>query len=156
MISTLKVKTTMTYKSVSQNYYDHTTRTLQKAVSRLFRLVSLFTRGQWDMIRSPDKNSYGITANAMQLLPVLPQQLGHKFDHTIKRSKVILVLSFQQILSPWCCIPRFSLRAFLVQEKKILTIYWHGSHLVLWCRTIWTSCQHPFDRRPHVKLVKTV
>ena len=30
------------------------------------------------------------------VLPVLPQLLGCKFDHTIKRSKVILVSSFQQ------------------------------------------------------------
>ena len=51
-----------------------------------------------DTIRSPDKNSYCISAKALQLLPVLPQQLGQKFDHTIKRSKIILVLSFQQTL----------------------------------------------------------
>ena len=46
--------------------------------------------GPWATIRSPDKNSYCISVNAMQLLPVLPQQ-GHIFDHTVKRSKVILV-----------------------------------------------------------------
>ena len=32
------------------------------------------------MICSPDKNSYSISANTMQLLPVLPQQQGHKSD----------------------------------------------------------------------------
>ena len=31
------------------------------------------------------------------ILPVLPQQIGHKSDHTVKRSKVILVSSFEQI-----------------------------------------------------------
>ena len=39
------------------------------------------------MIRSPHKNSYCISANAMQLLPVLPQQLGHKFGHTVIKVK---------------------------------------------------------------------
>ena len=34
------------------------------------------TRGPWAIIHSPDKNSYCISAKAMQLLPVLPQQLG--------------------------------------------------------------------------------
>ena len=47
------------------------------------------TRGPWATVHSSiylqmPRNS----------LPVLPQQLGHKFDHTIKRSKVILVSSF--------------------------------------------------------------
>ena len=46
------------------------------------------------MIRSPDKYSYSISAMQF-ILPVLPQQLGNKFDFTVKRSKVILV-SFEQ------------------------------------------------------------
>ena len=50
------------------------------------------------MIRSPDKNSFYLSENAMQLLPVLPEQLGHKFDLIQKRSKVILVSSFEQTL----------------------------------------------------------
>ena len=50
------------------------------------------------MNRSSDKNSVDISANAMQLLPVSLQQLGHKFDHTRERSKVILASSFQQNL----------------------------------------------------------
>ena len=53
------------------------------------------TRGLWAMIHSPDKNSCCLSVNAMQILPVLPQQLGHKFDHTIKRSNIIQVSSFQ-------------------------------------------------------------
>ena len=54
-------------------------------------------------------------------------------------------------LSPLCYIPRFSLYAFLVLEKKILcvfTVYRHGGHLVQWRGT---NCQYPFDRRPHRK-----
>ena len=54
------------------------------------------TRGPWATIRSRDKNDYYISANTMQLLPELPQQLGHKFDHTIKRLTVILVSPFEQ------------------------------------------------------------
>ena len=53
-------------------------------------------RGPWASIRSPDTNSYCISANTMQLLPVLQQQLGHTFDHTLKTSTVILVSSFEQ------------------------------------------------------------
>ena len=49
------------------------------------------TRGPWTMIHLPDKNSYWISTNVMQFLPVLPQPLGYKFDYIIKRSKVILV-----------------------------------------------------------------
>ena len=35
-------------------------------------------------IRSSDENSHYISANTMQLLPVLPQQLGHTFDIAVK------------------------------------------------------------------------
>ena len=42
------------------------------------------------------KKSYCISANTMQLLPVLPQQLGNKFDHAVKRSTVIQISSFEQ------------------------------------------------------------
>ena len=54
------------------------------------------TRGPWATIHSPDKNSYCTSANATQFLPLLPQQLGYKSDHTIKRSKVIIVSLFEQ------------------------------------------------------------
>ena len=53
------------------------------------------SRGTWATIRSPDRNSHCISANDMQLLPVLKQQLGHKVDHTVKRSKVILISAFE-------------------------------------------------------------
>ena len=62
------------------------------------------------------------------ILPVLPQQLGHKFDHTIKGSKAILVSSFGKIwylLSHRCCVPRFSLKAFLVLKMKLLKCFYH-------------------------------
>ena len=51
---------------------------------------------------------------------------GHKFDHAVKRSIINLGLSFEQIwmiLSPQCCITRFSLEAFLVLEKKIFKCF---------------------------------
>ena len=48
------------------------------------------------LIKTAIACSYCISANAMQLLPVLPQQLGQKSDHIIKRSKIILESSFQQ------------------------------------------------------------
>ena len=50
------------------------------------------------MISSHDKNSYCISANAMQLLPVMPQQLGHQFlpTPTIKRAKVILPVNVRR------------------------------------------------------------
>ena len=48
------------------------------------------------MIRLPDENKYCISANTMQLFPVLPKQLRHKFDDTIKRSNIILVSPFEQ------------------------------------------------------------
>ena len=38
----------------------------------------------------------GLLATAVQRLPVLQQRLGHKFDHTVKRSKATLVSSFEQ------------------------------------------------------------
>ena len=50
------------------------------------------------MIQSPDKNSYCISANTMKLISALPQQLGHKSDQIIKRSRVILVSSYEQTL----------------------------------------------------------
>ena len=59
------------------------------------------------------------------ILPVLPQQLGQKFDSAVKRSKVILGSSFEQTwwtLRPQCYISRFSLKAFLVLDKKILSV----------------------------------
>ena len=37
------------------------------------------------------------------------------------------------------------------EDFKCFTIYGHGSHLVQWLRTIQTKCQHPFDKRIHVK-----
>ena len=53
----------------------------------------------WATIRSPDKNSCCISANIMNLLPVLPQQIGHKFNHIVKRSTVIVVSSFEQTVA---------------------------------------------------------
>ena len=55
------------------------------------------------------------------ILPILPQQMGQKFDSAIERSKVNLRSSSEQIwltLLPRCYIPRFSLKAFLVMEKR--------------------------------------
>ena len=46
-------------------------------------------RGQWATIDSP-----AYLQMPCNSLPVLPQQLGHKSDHTIKWSKVILVSTF--------------------------------------------------------------
>ena len=40
---------------------------------------------------------------------------------------------------------------FLRRFLKALTIYLHGGHLIQWCGTIWTNCQYPFARWPHVK-----
>ena len=53
-------------------------------------------------------------------------------------------------------IIRFSLKAFLVLEKKILSVftiheYGHSGYLVQWHGTIKTHFQYPFDRRPSVK-----
>ena len=45
-----------------------------------------------------------------------------------ERSRFILGSSFEQtwqILSPYCYIPRFSLKAFLVLDKKILKCFYH-------------------------------
>ena len=53
---------------------------------------------------------------------------GRKFDLATKKSKVNLGSSFEQtweIFSPWCYIPRFSLEAFLVLEKKIFKCFYH-------------------------------
>ena len=78
-----------------------------------------------------------------------------------KKSKVNLRSSFEQIwysLSPRCCIPRFSLKAFFVLEKKILSvfiIYGHGGHLIQWHWTIWTNCQYWLKIGPAVSEKKT-
>ena len=61
----------------------------------LFHIL-IKTKGPRAMICSPDKNNYCISANAIQLLSVLPQQLGQKFDHMVQRSEVNLVSSFEQ------------------------------------------------------------
>ena len=50
------------------------------------------TRGPWATIRSPDKNSYCISANVM-LLSVLPQQLGHNFDHEKIKGHPSIIIS---------------------------------------------------------------
>ena len=47
-------------------------------------------------------------------------------------------------------------KSFLGSGKKIFkvyffTIYVHCGHFVQWRGTMWTNCQYPFDRRPHVK-----
>ena len=60
------------------------------------RITDMQTRGTWATIRSPDKNRYCLSANAMQFRRVLRQQLGHTFQDTVKMSKVILVSSFEQ------------------------------------------------------------
>ena len=57
--------------------------------------------------------------------PVLPQQLGTEIWQCRKKSKVILGLSFEQAwltLRPRCYMPRVSIKAFLVLEKKILSV----------------------------------
>ena len=49
-----------------------------------------------------------------------------KSDLAVKRSKLILRPSFEQTwltLSPKCCIPRFSHKAFLVLEKQIFKCF---------------------------------
>ena len=80
----------------------------------------------------PDKNSYCISANAMQFLPILTQIWPYH-----KKFK-----GHPSIIIYWCCILRFSLRVLLVLEKKsfkCFTICGYDSHLVQWHRTIWTN-----------------
>ena len=113
-------------------------------------------RGPWATIRSPDK-----TAIAYVLIPCNFFQYWHSKSNKnltipLKGQRSSWYHHFNNLWtsSPWCCIPRFSLRTSLVPEKKILkcfTIYGHGSHIVQWRRTIWTNCQQPFDRRLNVK-----
>ena len=101
-----------------------------------------------------------------------------KFDLAVKRSKVNLRSLFEQnwkTLGPRWYIVRFSLKDFLVLEKKtfkcffvvvvvffffffffflfcfLFTIYGHGGHLVQWRKTIRTNIQYPFNRKLHVK-----
>ena len=65
---------------------------VQMAKQLLKKYPKYQKRGPWATIRSP-----AYLQMPCNSLPVLPQQLGHKFDHTIKRSKVILV-SFYLIM----------------------------------------------------------
>ena len=74
--------------------------------------------------------------------------MGHISDHIVKRSKVILVL-FEQIwqtLSPRCCIPRFSLKGFVVLEKKVFkrffTIYSMAAIFFNGAEPFEKNCQH--------------
>ena len=78
------------------------------------------------------------------ILPVLPQQLGHKVDHTIKRLTVILIDLESPVLYTHSD-SKFSWY-WRIRFLSLFTIYGHGSHLVQWCKTIWTNCQHPFYR----------
>ena len=48
------------------------------------------------MICSPDQTALAYLQMLCNILPVLPQQLGQKFDCAIKRSKVSLGSSFEQ------------------------------------------------------------
>ena len=54
--------------------------------------------------------------------PVLPQQLGDKFDRVVIRSKVIKDHLLNKLGS---YIPRYSLKAFLSLKKKILSVFNH-------------------------------
>ena len=83
--------------------------------------------------------------------------LRRKFDLAIIRSKVNLLPLFEQnlyTLSPRCYIPRFSLKAFLILEKKIFKLFYHIWAWQPSCSvggTIQTNYQYPFYRRPHMK-----
>ena len=83
-------------------------------------------------------------------LPVLPQQLRHNLDRTIKRSKVILGSSFEHIESRYNK-PRFSLKAFLVLEKNVFYHIWVWLPFCSVVKNHWINCQYPSDRRPHAK-----
>ena len=64
-----------------------------------------------------------------------------KFDLAIKRSTIILESSFEQTwqaLTPQCYIPRFSVKAFLVLEKKIFKcFFYHIWPLRPSCSVVW-------------------
>ena len=84
---------------------------------------------------------------------------GRKFDLAIKGSKGNLLPSFEQnwqTLSSQCYIPRFSLKTFLVLEKKILKKCFY--HIWAWQPSCLMGQNHkyPFDRRPHMKSGDTI
>ena len=112
----------------------------------------ILTRGPRGTICSPDKNSYCTSVNAMELLPVLPQQSGHKFDHTIKRSKIIWTNSVD-FESPMLYTKNQPLSFVSSGEEDFKVFY----HIWVWqpsCSIAlnhWTNCQHLFERRSHRK-----
>ena len=57
------------------------------------------TKGPWTTIRSPDNNSYCISANACNFFQYC-HITWHKFDHTVKRSKVIIWTNLVDTESP--------------------------------------------------------
>ena len=48
------------------------------------------------------------------ILPVFPQQLGHKFNHSVKTSKVILVSLFQKLGRPWAVSEKKTFKDFTI------------------------------------------
>ena len=64
--------------------------------------------------------------NVFQLFPLHKSINKHRFDLALKRSTINLWSSFEPTWkSPWCSLPRFSHKAFLVLEKKIFKSFYH-------------------------------
>ena len=94
-------------------------------------------------------------------VPVLPQQLGQKFDDAVKRYSSDHHLN--KLGKPWVsyAIYQDSASSFLGSEEEFygffffffffvvfFTIYGHGGHLVPWCETFRTKCQYPSTKVP--------
>ena len=91
------------------------------------------------------------------IFPVLPQQLGHKFDHALKCQRSSWDHHLNKLGRPGVPDAIFSLKAFLVLEKIVkclITIYGHGGHLFKWWTTIKQIVNIPLTEGPMRKLAK--
>ena len=104
--------------------------------------------------RSPDKNSHCIFANAMQHSSSIATVTGTQIWPCHKKVKghiSLIILTNLVDLESLMLYTKIQPQSFLSTGEEDFYKYVQSSHLVQWCKTFWTNCQHPFNRRPHVK-----
>ena len=96
------------------------------------------------------------------ILPVLPQQQGHKFEHTIKikgHPSLIILTNLVDLESP-ILYTKIQLQSFLstgdtdsylIPSFKCFYHIWPRQPSCSVVQNHLKNCQHPFDKRPHVK-----